>query len=159
MWTRDQLSEEDRKWLRDLRYVRLIDHFSLVHGSNANPKLWGYVQDENDAIENFIYQSTKVCFHGHTHVPKVFVDDGDTVVQEPIDYLELQPGLKYFINVGSVGQPRDGDPRAAYCVYDFKPGGESVELVRLDYDIETTKQKILEKGLPSRLATRLDHGK
>jgi len=157
VWTREQLSEEDRQWLCELRYVRLVDHFSIVHGTMANPKLWGYVQDKNDAAENFVYQSTNLCFHGHTHVPVVFVDDGGGIEHGTFDHLKLEPGLKYFINVGSVGQPRDGDPRASYCIYDSD--AESVELFRLDYDIETTKQKILDAGLPERLADRLDFGK
>jgi len=71
--------------------------------------------------------------------------------------LKLQIGNRYFINVGSVGQPRDGDPRAAYCIYDSDE--LTVELFRLDYDIEATQAKIREAGLPERLAERLDYGK
>ena len=156
-WTREQLSEEDRKWLCDLRYKRLVDHFQVVHATMDSPEEWGYVQDVNDAAHSFTYQSTNVCFHGHTHVPMVFVDDGIEIEHGRFDHLKLKPGSRYFINVGSVGQPRDGDPRASYCIYDSAT--ESVELIRLQYDIEVTQQKIREAGLPERLAERLDFGK
>ena len=157
LWTRDQLSAEDRQWLCDLRYVRLVDHFSIVHGTMDSPRYWGYVQGADDAAASFTYQSTVLCFHGHTHVPQVFIDDGIEVKNDAFEHLKLEVGKRYFVNVGSVGQPRDGDPRASYCVYDAK--NETVELIRINYDIETTQKKILEAGLPERLAERLDYGK
>jgi len=157
IWTREQLSDEDRQWLRDLRYVRLVDHFSIVHGTMDSPRYWGYVQDVADAAASFTYQSTALCFHGHTHVPVVFVDDGVSIEHATFTNLKLEPGSRYFINVGSVGQPRDGDPRASYCIYDSE--AESVELFRLPYDIEAAQQKIRDAGLPERLADRLDFGK
>jgi diadenosine tetraphosphatase ApaH/serine/threonine PP2A family protein phosphatase len=156
-WTREQLSAEERQWLCDLRYVRLVDHFSIVHGTMDSPSYWGYVQDISDAAASFTYQNTNLCFHGHTHVPVVFVDDNLKIEGGAFEHLKLEPGCRYFINVGSVGQPRDGDPRASYCIYDA--GEESVELFRLTYDIETTKQKILDASLPEKLAVRLDYGK
>jgi diadenosine tetraphosphatase ApaH/serine/threonine PP2A family protein phosphatase len=156
-WTREQLSVEDRKWLCDLRYVRLMDHFSIVHGTMDSPRYWGYVQDVADAAASFTYQSTALCFHGHTHVPAVFIDDRVDIEHGTFANLKLEPGNRYFINVGSVGQPRDGDPRASYCVYDSDE--ESVELFRLPYDIEAAQRKIIAAGLPERLAERLDFGK
>ena len=156
-WTREQLSVEDRKWLCDLRYVRLMDHFSIVHGTMDSPRKWGYVQDVSDAADSFTYQSTALCFHGHTHVPVAFVDDGFDIENGTFEHLKLEPGSRYFINVGSVGQPRDGDPRASYCIYDSVE--ESVELFRLPYDIGTAQQKIRNAGLPERLAERLEFGK
>jgi diadenosine tetraphosphatase ApaH/serine/threonine PP2A family protein phosphatase len=157
MWTREQLTEEDRLWLCDLRYVRLVDHFSIVHGTMDSPRKWGYVQDVSDAADSFTYQSTALCFHGHTHVPVAFVDDGFDIEHGTFEHLKLEPGSRYFINVGSVGQPRDGDPRASYCIYDSVE--ESVELFRLPYDIGTAQQKIRDAGLPERLAERLEFGK
>jgi diadenosine tetraphosphatase ApaH/serine/threonine PP2A family protein phosphatase len=163
-WCRKELSMEDRRWLRELRYVRLVDHFSIVHSTMDSPRYWGYVQDANDAAANFTYQTTNLCFHGHTHVPQMFIDDGVEIhhggfIEEGDIFkpLKLEIGNRYFINVGSVGQPRDGDSRAAYCIYDSDD--LTVELFRLEYDIEKTKSKIREAGLPERLAERLDHGK
>ena len=157
LWTRGQLSDEERKWLCDLRYIRLVDSFSVVHATMDGPRYWGYVQGKHDAAASFTYQTTPVCFHGHTHVPVVFVDDGVDIEHGTFTNLKLEPGNRYFINVGSVGQPRDGDPRASYCVYNSDE--ESVELFRLPYDIETTQRKIIEAGLPERLAERLEFGK
>ena len=100
----------------------------------------------------------RFCFIGHTHVPFICArKQGALQMIDPHHPTAIEPDRSYLINVGSVGQPRDGDPRASYCIYDSD--AESVELFRLTYDIETTKQKILDAGLPERLAERLDYGK
>jgi predicted phosphodiesterase len=155
-WTRNQLTEDDRKWLRDLRYIRLVASFSIVHATLDGPQRWGYVFDKLAAAASFTYQNTSVCFFGHTHVPVAFVRDA-MVRGGTYSKFKTEPGKKYFVNVGSVGQPRDGNPKAAYVVYDLDEG--SIELRRLDYDIGTTQRKILEAGLPPRLAHRLAEGK
>ena len=155
-WTRNQLTEEDRKWLRDLRYIRLVASFSIVHATLDGPQRWGYVFDRLAAAASFTYQNTGVCFFGHTHVPVAFVRDS-MVRGGTYSKFKTEPGKKYFINVGSVGQPRDGNPKASYVVYDLDEG--SIEIRRLDYDIGTTQRKILEAGLPPRLAHRLAEGK
>jgi diadenosine tetraphosphatase ApaH/serine/threonine PP2A family protein phosphatase len=155
-WTRDQLTEDDRKWLRELRYIRLVASFSIVHATLDGPQRWGYVFDKLAAAASFTYQNTSVCFFGHTHVPVAFVRDA-MVRGGTYSKFKVEPGKKYFVNVGSVGQPRDGNPKAAYVVYDLDEG--SIELRRLDYDIATTQKKILDAGLPPRLAHRLAEGK
>jgi len=155
-WTREQLSAEDMKWLRDLRYIRLVASFSIVHATLDGPQRWGYVFDKLAAAASLTYQNTSVCFHGHTHVPVAFVRD-HSVRGGIYQKFRIEPGKKFFINVGSVGQPRDGNPRAAYVVYDLDEN--SVELRRLDYDIATTQAKIRAAGLPERLAERLAVGK
>jgi predicted phosphodiesterase len=155
-WTRNQLTNEDRKWLRDLRYIRLVASFSIVHATLDGPQKWGYVFDKLAAAASFTYQNTSVCFFGHTHVPVAFVRD-NMVRGGTYSKFKTEPGKKYFVNVGSVGQPRDGNPKAAYVVYDLDEG--SIEIRRLDYDIGTTQRKILEAGLPPRLAHRLAEGK
>ena len=155
-WTRDQLTEDDRKWLRDLRYIRLVASFSIVHATLDGPQRWGYVFDRLAAAASFTYQNTSVCFFGHTHVPVAFIRDA-MVRGGTYSKFKVEPGKKYFVNVGSVGQPRDGNPKASYVVYDLDEG--SIEIRRLDYDMATTQQKILDAGLPPRLAERLAHGK
>ncbi len=155
-WTRDQLTEEDRAWLRDLRYFRLVANFSIVHATLDVPKRWGYVFNKLEAAASFTYQNTSVCFFGHTHVPVAFVRD-QTVRGGTYSKFRVEPGKKYFINVGSVGQSRDGVPKATYVIYDMDSG--TIELRRLDYDMETTMQKIRKAGLPERLAERLPLGK
>ena len=155
-WTRQQLSEEDRQWLRDLKYIRLVTSFSIVHATLDVPQRWGYVFDKLAAAASFTYQNTAVCFFGHTHVPVAFVRDS-VVRGGTYSKFKVEPGRKYFVNVGSVGQPRDGNPMAAYAIYDMSEG--SIELRRLDYDIAKAQAKIRAAGLPERLAERLAYGK
>ena len=155
-WTRGHLALEDRQWLRELKYIRLVASFSIVHATLDVPQRWGYVFDKLAAAASFTYQNTSVCFFGHTHVPVAFVRDS-FVRGGTYSKFKVEPGRKYFVNVGSVGQPRDGNPKAAYVIYDLTDG--SVELRRLDYDIAKAQQKILAAGLPERLAARLALGK
>ncbi|HZO85427.1 MAG TPA: metallophosphoesterase family protein, partial [Verrucomicrobiae bacterium] len=155
-WTRKQLSEPDKQWLRDLKYMRLVASFSMVHATLDGPQRWGYVFDKLAAAASFTYQNTSVCFFGHTHVPVAFIRDS-VVRGGTYSKFKVEPGRKYFVNVGSVGQPRDGDPRAAYVIYDMDEG--SIELRRLDYDIAKAQAKIRAVGLPDRLADRLALGK
>ncbi len=157
MWTRQQLSAEQLKWLNQLRYLRLVDNFSVVHATMDGPRNWGYVQTRMDAAASFTYQTTSVCFHGHTHVPIAFTEGLDISGGSFYESIKIEKNKRYFINVGSVGQPRDGDPRAAYAIYDT--GGAKVCLHRLEYDLEKTQGKIRAAGLPERLAERLALGK
>jgi predicted phosphodiesterase len=156
-WTRDQLTPEDRQWLRDLKYMRLVTSFTLVHATLDQPQRWGYVFDKFAAAASFTYQNTSICFFGHTHVPLAFVRDAGQVKGGTYSKFKIEPGKKYFINVGSVGQSRDGVPKATYVVYDMQE--QSIELRRLDYDMATTQKKILDAGLPARLAERLALGR
>jgi len=155
-WTRKQLSAEDRLWLKDMKYVRLVSSFSMVHATLDGPQRWGYVFEKLAAAASFTYQNTSVCFFGHTHVPVAFVRDS-MVRGGTYSKFKVEPGRKYFVNVGSVGQSRDGVAKATYVVYDLDEG--TIELRRLDYDIPKAQKKILEAGLPPRLADRLAVGK
>lgn len=157
-WSRNQLTDDDRKWLRDLKYRRLVATFSIVHATLDVPERWGYVFEKLQAAASFTYQNTSVCFFGHTHVPLAFVKGvGVTGGTYYPSGLKVEPGKKYFVNVGSVGQPRDGDPRAGYVVYDL--ARQTIELRRLEYDVATAQRKIREAGLPERLAKRLGEGR
>ena len=156
-WTRDQLTLEDRQWLRDLKYIRLLASFTLVHATLDQPQRWGYVFDKLAAAASFTYQNTAMCFFGHTHVPLAFVKDTGQVRGGTYSKFKVETGKKYFINVGSVGQSRDCVPKATYVVYDMQEG--TIELRRLDYDMATTQKKILDAGLPPRLAERLALGR
>ena len=155
-WTRQQLSSEQVDYLRDLEMSRVVGGFTIVHSTLDMPEKWGYVFDELQAEANFNYQTTAICFHGHTHVPVVFEKMG-RVTSSDFEKIRISIGKKCFINVGSVGQPRDGDPRASYVIYDV--GRKEIELRRIEYDIEKTQKKIRGAGLPDRLATRLEIGK
>lgn len=155
-WTRKQLSAEDKDWLRNLKMVRQVRDFTIVHATLDTPTKWGYVFNQLDAEASFTYQHTQLCFYGHTHAPRAYIRDG-SVRSQALDKLVLEPGKKYFVNVGSVGQPRDGDWHAAYCIY--TPAEQRVDLRRIEYDIWSAQDKIVAAGLPQRLADRLALGK
>ena len=155
-WTRQQLSVEDKKYLKTLKFVRYVENFTIVHATLDMPQKWGYVMDKLAAAASFSYQNTAVCFFGHTHVPLAFVRDS-VVKGGTYEMIHIEPGKKYFINVGSVGQPRDGNPMAGYVVYDLVTN--TVTLKRLEYNLKAVQKKIFEAGLPERCATRLEIGK
>ena len=155
-WTRKQLSVEEIYFLRSLPFVTTKTGITLVHSTMDNPEGFGYVFDHLQAEANFCHQVTPLCFHGHTHCPMIYEKQIGAVYRIDAQNFKLPIGRKYFINVGSVGQPRDGDPRAAYVLYD--PKTREVRFRRLEYDIAAAQAKILEAGLPERLAERLAVG-
>lgn len=155
-WTRAQLSGEQRQWLRRLRMVRQVADFTVVHSTLDQPSHWNYVTNRFDAMSNFSYQFTQICFHGHTHVPRVYIKN-DRVQEVATDSLMIEDGEKYFINVGSVGQPRDGDWRACYVIYDLER--KLISFRRVEYDIAETQRKIQAAGLPEMLAERIAEGR
>ena len=155
-WTRKKLSEDQRTWLRNLRMVSFVETFTIVHSTLDTPEMWGYVFDKLEAEANFNYQTTSICFYGHTHVPLAF-EKGEGIRSGLYSRIKIAMGKKYFINVGSVGQPRDGDPRAAYAIFDMI--NNTIELRRVAYDFRITQQKILQAGLPNRVAARLAVGR
>lgn len=155
-WTRENLSQEDREWLRGMRMVRQVRDFTIVHSTLDTPHKWGYVFNQLDAAASFSYQHTGICFFGHTHSPRLYVRDAG-VQSLPMTKVHFEMGKKYFINIGSVGQPRDGDWRASYVIYHTDTG--VAELHRIEYDVKTAQEKILAAGLPARLADRLALGK
>lgn len=155
-WTRRQLSAELQKTLSELKLVERVGNITLVHSTLDMPEMWGYVFENLEAEASFNYQVTTVCFYGHTHVPMAF-EKGTEITSGVYSRIRIQMGKKYFINVGSVGQPRDGDPRAAYAIYDLAQN--VVELRRVEYDFRITQGKIHAAGLPARAASRLEIGR
>ncbi len=155
-WTRKQLNEEQRRWLTRLRMVRQVADFTVVHSTLDQPANWNYVTNRFDAMANFSYQFTQICFHGHTHVPRVYVKT-DRVAEVLADSIAIEDGMKYFINVGSVGQPRDGDWRACYAIFDTER--RLLVFRRVEYEITKTQDKILAAGLPAMLAERIQEGR
>jgi len=155
-WTRKQLSPFERKYLRHLPLIRDIEDFTIVHSSLNSPHRWNYIFKRRAADANFMNQFSPVCFFGHTHVPLAFIK-GKTTEKGFYETLHIRPGKQYLINVGSVGQPRDHNPKTAYAIYDLEE--QTVTLRRLDYDIETTQRKVRAAGLPFRNALRLASGR
>ena len=157
-WTAQQLSPEDRQYLESLPLVIEKDDFTLVHGSPREP-VWEYLLSTSNASENFAYFQSKFCLIGHSHVPLVFrhTDTGACSFSQLSTNIGLVLGKsRLIINPGGVGQPRDGEPRASYAIYDSETG--IIKLYRVTYDISATQNKMAEHGLPMRLAARLSYG-
>src|SRR5207302_6310213 len=116
---------------RNLEYTQQVAGFSIVHATLHEPQRWGYVFDRLAAAPSFTCQNTAVCFFGHTHVPVAFIRESLGAVRGgTYSKLRIETGKKYFINAGSVGQPRDGNLKAAYVIYDMD--AETIELRRVD---------------------------
>ncbi len=155
-WTRAQLDEDEQNFLTNLKLVRQVSDFTIVHATLDTPGSWTYVTNKFDAMASFSYQFTQLCFYGHTHTPRIYIK-GDGVEPSEETNVQLEMGRKYFINVGSTGQPRDGDWRSSYAIYDAD--NQEVTIRRIDYDIQKAQGKIIEAGLPEMLAHRLSLGK
>ncbi len=155
-WTRRQLSADQQKFLAELKLVQRVENFTVVHSTLDMPEMWGYVFESLEAEASFTYQVTTLCFYGHTHVPLAF-EKGTDLIGGTYARIRLDLGRRYFVNAGSIGQPRDGDPRAAYVIYDAAK--REIELRRVDYDVPTAQEKIRRAGLPERLAVRLAIGR
>lgn len=155
-WTRGQLLPEEIEYLSSLPFFLTQAGIGLVHATMDNPEGFGYVFDHLQAEAHFSHQVAPLCFHGHTHCPMIYEKQMGAVYRIDAQDFKLPIGRKYFINVGSVGQPRDGDPRAAYALYDLAK--RQVIFRRVEYDIETAQAKIRKAGLPERLALRLEVG-
>ncbi|HEY7727677.1 MAG TPA: metallophosphoesterase family protein [Candidatus Eisenbacteria bacterium] len=155
-WTAKVLTAAHRDWLRALPLAHSYGTFTCVHASPASPRAWEYIFDRYDAEPQFQYFTERVCFIGHTHQPAAYElrDSGCFPVTSP--RLRLQPDRRYIVNVGSVGQPRDRDPRAS-LVFLHEGAGE-IEFLRVPYDIEGAQRKILGAELPPFLAARLATG-
>jgi diadenosine tetraphosphatase ApaH/serine/threonine PP2A family protein phosphatase len=156
-WTRQQLDPRSRAYLTSLPLTRQDLGAFFVHGSPCDPAEWAYILTLGDARRALECFSESVCFIGHSHVPAVLEIDssGEINVLDP-QRVVFRRDSRYIVNVGSVGQPRDGNPDAAYGIWDIE---ENVfELRRVAYDVQTTQRKILQAGLPPVLAHRLTFG-
>jgi predicted phosphodiesterase len=141
---RSPLTEEQREFLKALPLQRTVDSFTIVHSSLDHPDRWTDVFSPTEAERSFQHQTTDLCFFGHTHLPHVFIRD-TKVHGFFYKKFEVLPGKKYFVNVGSVGEPRDGDWRAAYAIYDAAK--KTIELRRLPFDLEKAQAKLRGPGL------------
>jgi predicted phosphodiesterase len=152
-WTRKKLDSADVNYLNDLQLVYEEGDFCLVHGTLVKPEHFDYLFELSDAQDSFEALKTKLCFVGHTHYPIVFKRGGQRIEYVKDMHISVEPDKQYIINVGSVGQPRDGDNRACLCIYDSEE--KAVEIKRVEYDIRVAQKKILKEGLPPSLANRL----
>lgn len=157
-WTGQRLSRENKAYLEALPLSTENGDFTLVHGSPRDP-VWEYLVDGQSARANLSYFKTRYCLVGHSHQPLVFEakDNGDVRLIEFADGSRLELGKKkLIINPGSVGQPRDGDPRASYAIYDTED--KSITLHRVAYDVAPVQSRMAALSLPHRLIARLSYG-
>jgi predicted phosphodiesterase len=157
-WTRTVLTDENETYLRELPDRRVVDSVTLAHGSPRHP-VWEYLLDTRTATQNFSYFDTPYCFVGHSHLPVIFQLNkerraADLFVPESEVSLELSP--RAILNPGSVGQPRDRDPRAAYAIFD--PEALTWTHHRVAYEIPTVQARMETAGLPDRHIIRLSAG-
>jgi predicted phosphodiesterase len=163
VWTLDNLSGDNAAYVRELpRGPAFVEGIQIVHGSPYDED--EYLVAEEDAGEAFAYLESRLAFFGHTHLQGGFIwnrERVETILPVPAnckgDVLKIDEGAGYLINPGSVGQPRDGDPRASYAVFDSQSG--KIHYRRVAYDVETAQRKIRDAGLPDFLADRLAIGR
>jgi len=154
-WTREVLTPASLEFLSALPKHRRIGRHRCVHGSPRKPYLWEYILDELQALELLIELGRRLCFFGHTHLPRIFTAGGGEIVPGLSDWIDLPESA--LVNPGSVGQPRDGNPDAAYALVDLER--PAVAFHRVKYDVPTTQAKIRKAGLPEIEADRLAFGR
>jgi predicted phosphodiesterase len=157
-WMKAELTEASMNFIKGLPERVVVDNVTLAHGSPRNP-VWEYILDTRTASMNFRFFSTPYCFIGHTHLPTVYslsnAHEMATVSLLGADH-NLELTGRMILNPGSVGQPRDHDPRASYAIFDTEQ--EIWEYHRAEYDVASVQQRILDVGLPPRHAIRLAEG-
>jgi diadenosine tetraphosphatase ApaH/serine/threonine PP2A family protein phosphatase len=144
-WTKKHLTKKNSEYLQSLPLLHVEGDVTLAHASPLHPAEWRYIFAWPDAQRSFAAFGTRICFIGHTHIPVIVGEDGSVNV--------FRDGKRYLINVGSIGQARDGNPRASFGLLDT--AAKSFEAMRIDYDIAATAQAILAANLPDYLAQRL----
>ncbi len=161
MWTRNKLTRSNLMWLKGLPQGPLVvdDKFAIAHGTPIDED--AYIFGEIEALNVFRQTTFDVCFFGHSHFPVIFALSPDAITTvltvAPSFRFKLQPGVRYLINPGSIGQPRDGNPLSSFAIYDAD--ARVVHIHRVGYRVEETQDKILKAGLPRPLADRLALGR
>lgn len=159
-WTADRLTPANARYVRDLPRgpMEVADGLAICHGAPTDEDR--YLFSDRDAAEVFVQWDVPLTFFGHTHVTSVFSLEGRAIRVRQLSgetgELEIDPAHRYLVNPGSIGQPRDGDPRASYMIYDSDR--RVVRWHRLEYAVERTQKRIRKAGLPDVLANRLAVG-
>jgi predicted phosphodiesterase len=155
-WTGQVLTPENTEYIRSLPMTIVEEEILIVHSSPKDPEAWNYILTLGDARVNFEHFDQQICFVGHSHQPFI-IEYASGKLSCPVQpYVSVADDRRYLINVGSVGQPRDGNPDASYAVYDRSQ--KRIEIKRVSYDLTAAQDAILSQGLPPQLADRLNHG-
>jgi predicted phosphodiesterase len=156
-WTRENISNDSKSFLKDLPFSNEIKNFTMFHGSLDELRPFAYILYPGDAAVSFSKLKTEIGFFGHSHMPGCFYTDSKGTIEliraSGNQSITLEESKRYLINVGSVGQPRDGIPRGCFVIFDSLE--MSIEFIRFRYDIEAVYNKILKAGLPIFLGERL----
>ncbi|MHB8834648.1 MAG: metallophosphoesterase family protein [Candidatus Methylomirabilia bacterium] len=155
-WTAAQLDDGQIEYLATLPYTYRAPDLLLAHASPFEPERWHYIHGRADIAGHFFAFAERLCFVGHSHRSGIFAIRGERDVTRRGESEPLRPGLRYLVNAGSVGQPRDRDPRAAYVIYDAT--SECVEVRRVVYPVEKTQERMRAAGIPAFLIDRLGAG-
>lgn len=153
IWTKYILPKRDKDFLGKLPLVIDGTDFTIVHGTLHDPAMFAYMINYQSIWQSFEILNTKLCFIGHTHVPVAFLYKDQQIFYTNATEIDLQSWERLIINVGSVGQPRDKDPRASYVIYDTSK--EKIYFRRVSYDIDSAIKRIYETSLPRRNGDRL----
>ena len=157
-WTQKILTAENRTFLESLPMDREENGVYWVHASPYQPARWHYIVSKKDAEKHFCSFDAPVCFVGHSHKPIILEQKSDGEINDYVaDLWDIEPENRYIFNDGSLGQPRDGNTKPMYILYDSDE--RTVEFKRFDYDFTQTQNKIIDNGLPAYLADRLSRGK
>ncbi|MDY6864215.1 MAG: metallophosphoesterase family protein [Thermodesulfobacteriota bacterium] len=156
-WTANKIWKSHYDYLKELPLIKLLDDFFMVHSTPLYPSQWNYILSEDDAAYNFHFFDHSVCFIGHSHSPQVFIlKNGDNLSTIKSTHFFIEEGSRYIINVGSVGQPRDGNPDSCFGILDTEK--REFRYIREPYNIHKAQQKIIDAGLPKVLAERIGVG-
>jgi predicted phosphodiesterase len=158
-WSKIQLSPSNQTFLKQLKTgPEVVDHFiTICHGSTFDEDY--YVFSMFEAVESFKFMDTSIGFFGHTHFPVIYLLRNEKIDIVPLSEntrIKLDPNTRYLINPGSIGQPRDKNPKPSYILFDSKK--KEIQFLRFTYNIKETQRKIREAGLPEILASRLESG-
>ena len=157
-WTQHTIKPEIIQYLENLPLTIVDDNITYVHATPVDPESWHYISTFGHAIQSFEAMTTSLCFVGHSHAPVAFIqNEEDEILIKNTNNLEIKKKNKYIINVGSVGQPRDGDPRS--CCGIFDTDNMKFELLRIEYPIKLVQKKMSDYNFPSYLINRLSRGK
>ena len=157
LWTKKALDNSEIEYLRSFPLAYEDEKITLVHGTLNMPEEFYYILDTEDAYVTLSQMKSRLCFVGHSHVPGIFASDHTKVEYFERTDVKMDGERRYLVNVGSVGQPRDGNPAAAFAIYDDEE--LAIEIKRVDYDVKKAQDKILKAGLPAELAQRLSEGR
>lgn len=157
LWTASVLDGKDKDYLKSLKLTYVDKDITLVHGTLMRPEAFEYIFDRYTAYRMIKLMTTDIGFIGHSHIPGIFSLKDDYIDYTSNPKIEISKDKRYLVNVGSTGQPRDGDWRASFCIWDKDK--ETIEIERVEYDVEKAQKKIMDAGLPEMLAVRLGEGR